>query len=125
MGVNHLSGQKRVEADKQRKRQAVLQQAVKAAQERCRESCGYVRQQQYSLETWRRQAMLNAQLGDAVQLAEMLDQLPRSLPGDNAPPGKESESDSDAEFRDALEKLVEADTDDKQSTEPAGEASDL
>lgn len=71
-----LAGERVREADLERNRARTLQKALVQTQDSLRKTCGALSSLQYGLEAWRREALINAQGGEASKVVKMLPRLP-------------------------------------------------
>lgn len=77
--ANRLAGQKRHEAEKERRRFTSQRQSLMTSQEQLRRLLLGLQSMQYGLEAWRREAMLSARQGDSEHVVRMLDRLSTCL----------------------------------------------
>jgi len=77
--ANRLAGQKRYEAETERRRATVHRQSIMTSQEQLRRLLLGLQHMQYGLEAWRREALLSARQGNAEHVVQMLDRLSTCL----------------------------------------------
>jgi len=74
--TQRLAGERSREAEIERNRSRALQKALTQTQGDLRRTCGALSSLQYGLEGWRREALINAQGGEASKVVKMLSRLP-------------------------------------------------
>mmetsp|Transcript_53592 Transcript_53592/g.135352 ORF Transcript_53592/g.135352 Transcript_53592/m.135352 type:complete len:725 (+) Transcript_53592:140-2314(+) len=92
--ANRLAVEKRTEAERERARAATLQKALGMTQESLRRTCDAMSNLQYGLEAWRREALLKAKTGDAMQVAKLLSKLPEVPVVEACTPGDDGSVDT-------------------------------
>eukprot|EP00932_Pfiesteria_piscicida_P017036 SRR837773.3937.p1 GENE.SRR837773.3937~~SRR837773.3937.p1 ORF type:complete len:402 (-),score=90.54 SRR837773.3937:2-1174(-) len=78
--ASRLASVKRSEAEKERQRSATMQRSLISTQDSLRKTSSALSSLQYSLEAWRREALLKAQAGNLKEVAKMLSSLPSVPP---------------------------------------------